>query len=156
MPWCPKCKTEYREGFKVCNDCGNELTEKLGEENKEEETEKVLCKACSDRYNELVEGPEAKEEEETEKTLHKSCKKNESGKYLEPLSLFAGIIIIFFAPVLSYWLTRSYFIPDTPGIHTYDPEHFKWMLNAQLYAILLIGVIVCVPGIAYYFKNRRS
>ena len=25
MPWCPKCKTEYREGFKVCADCGSEL-----------------------------------------------------------------------------------------------------------------------------------
>lgn len=27
MPWCPKCKTEYREGFKVCADCGSELVE---------------------------------------------------------------------------------------------------------------------------------
>lgn len=25
MPWCPKCKTEYREGFTVCADCGSEL-----------------------------------------------------------------------------------------------------------------------------------
>ena len=25
MPWCPKCKTEYREGFQVCADCGSEL-----------------------------------------------------------------------------------------------------------------------------------
>lgn len=25
MPWCPKCKTEYREGFRVCADCGSEL-----------------------------------------------------------------------------------------------------------------------------------
>ena len=22
MPWCPKCKTEYREGFDICADCG--------------------------------------------------------------------------------------------------------------------------------------
>lgn len=27
MPWCPKCKTEYREGFTVCADCGSELVE---------------------------------------------------------------------------------------------------------------------------------
>lgn len=27
MPWCPKCKTEYREGFSVCADCGSELVE---------------------------------------------------------------------------------------------------------------------------------
>lgn len=25
MPWCPKCKTEYRDGFMVCADCGSEL-----------------------------------------------------------------------------------------------------------------------------------
>lgn len=25
MPWCPKCKNEYREGIKVCADCGAEL-----------------------------------------------------------------------------------------------------------------------------------
>lgn len=27
MPWCPKCKNEYREGIKVCADCGCELVE---------------------------------------------------------------------------------------------------------------------------------
>ena len=29
MPWCPKCKNEYREGIKVCADCGIELVERL-------------------------------------------------------------------------------------------------------------------------------
>lgn len=29
MPWCPKCKNEYREGIKVCADCGMELVETL-------------------------------------------------------------------------------------------------------------------------------
>ena len=28
MPWCPKCKSEYREGFTVCADCGCQLVEK--------------------------------------------------------------------------------------------------------------------------------
>lgn len=27
MPWCPKCKSEYREGFTVCADCGCNLVE---------------------------------------------------------------------------------------------------------------------------------
>ena len=27
MPWCPKCKSEYREGFTMCADCGNQLVE---------------------------------------------------------------------------------------------------------------------------------
>ena len=25
MLWCPVCKTEYREGFTVCSDCGTVL-----------------------------------------------------------------------------------------------------------------------------------
>lgn len=25
MPWCPKCKNEYREGIQICADCGCEL-----------------------------------------------------------------------------------------------------------------------------------
>lgn len=27
MPWCPKCKSEYREGFTICADCGCQLVE---------------------------------------------------------------------------------------------------------------------------------
>lgn len=27
MPWCPKCRSEYRQGFTVCADCGCELVE---------------------------------------------------------------------------------------------------------------------------------
>lgn len=27
MPWCPRCKSEYREGFTICADCGCELVE---------------------------------------------------------------------------------------------------------------------------------
>lgn len=32
MPWCPKCKTEYREGFNVCSDCNIELVPELPQE----------------------------------------------------------------------------------------------------------------------------
>lgn len=29
MPWCPKCKNEYREGITVCADCGTPLVEDI-------------------------------------------------------------------------------------------------------------------------------
>ena len=36
MPWCPKCKSEYREKFTMCSDCGCELVKELeGDENQE-------------------------------------------------------------------------------------------------------------------------
>lgn len=37
MPWCPKCKEEYREGITVCAECGETLVEALEEEAVEEE-----------------------------------------------------------------------------------------------------------------------
>lgn len=35
MPWCPKCKVEYREGFTHCNDCGAELVNEPENNSKE-------------------------------------------------------------------------------------------------------------------------
>lgn len=32
MPWCPSCKTEYREGIEKCADCGSILVNSLNEE----------------------------------------------------------------------------------------------------------------------------
>lgn len=32
MPWCPKCKTEYRDGFEECADCKVALVDELPEE----------------------------------------------------------------------------------------------------------------------------
>ncbi|MBE5962889.1 MAG: zinc ribbon domain-containing protein [Lachnospiraceae bacterium] len=32
MPWCPKCKNEYKEGVTVCADCGEPLVDKLPDE----------------------------------------------------------------------------------------------------------------------------
>ena len=32
MPYCPECKTEYREGIKICSDCGIELVDALPED----------------------------------------------------------------------------------------------------------------------------
>lgn len=37
MPWCPKCKNEYRDGFTTCVDCGTELVKELDETNDYEE-----------------------------------------------------------------------------------------------------------------------
>lgn len=32
MPWCPKCRNEYREGFTICPDCNIQLVDELQEE----------------------------------------------------------------------------------------------------------------------------
>lgn len=37
MPWCPKCKEEYREEFKRCSTCGSTLVAELPQEPEEQE-----------------------------------------------------------------------------------------------------------------------
>lgn len=34
MPFCPKCKAEYRKGFKICADCNEKLVDVLEEDKK--------------------------------------------------------------------------------------------------------------------------
>lgn len=63
MPWCPKCKTEYREGFTVCADCGSELVE---EEPAETPAEEVEWDAFSQYGNDA--GTEAENEDESNAT----------------------------------------------------------------------------------------
>ncbi len=42
MPWCPNCKTEYREGIEKCADCGSYLVKSLNEEERIEESCSLL------------------------------------------------------------------------------------------------------------------
>lgn len=63
MPWCPKCKSEYREGFTVCADCGSELTE-------EEPVEEIVSEQelSQDSESMLFEMPQEIWEERPEDT----------------------------------------------------------------------------------------
>ena len=42
MPWCPKCKTEYREGITVCADCKTELVAEYREALLQDATEMLV------------------------------------------------------------------------------------------------------------------
>ena len=42
MPWCPKCKAEYREGFTECSTCHVPLVDTLPEEKEAPEREKFV------------------------------------------------------------------------------------------------------------------
>jgi len=39
MPWCPKCRAEYRQGFKICSDCNTDLVDELEQIKKNSGTE---------------------------------------------------------------------------------------------------------------------
>lgn len=62
MPFCPKCRCEYREGFTVCSDCGEKLVsylpadEKSGEQG--EKSDNInwipIARLTSHQYAEMV------------------------------------------------------------------------------------------------------
>ena len=84
MPWCPKCKTEYREGFRVCADCGGELVD---EEQFRELEEKQLsagaaqaCLAEALAYAAELETQPENLEEDTEPEGHEAeCDSEQDG-----------------------------------------------------------------------------
>lgn len=55
MPWCPKCKTEYREGFTTCADCNVELVEELETLGKTNDYEEVIALEEETTAKKLVE-----------------------------------------------------------------------------------------------------
>ncbi|MFH2035482.1 MAG: zinc ribbon domain-containing protein [Candidatus Zixiibacteriota bacterium] len=60
MPFCPKCRAEYREGFTFCSDCDEELIDELVPEDNEflEEEMKdwvALVRLTSPQYAEMIE-----------------------------------------------------------------------------------------------------
>lgn len=51
MPWCPKCKCEYREGFEICADCNSILVAEIGEKTEklqENDKEMYLTNVCDE------------------------------------------------------------------------------------------------------------
>ncbi|SET58650.1 Putative signal transducing protein [Natronincola peptidivorans] len=58
MPWCPKCKLEYRDGFEKCNDCKIDLIEELEKHEKEAivfDTEVLLTSVTDHIHADIIE-----------------------------------------------------------------------------------------------------
>lgn len=64
MPWCPKCKEEYREGVTVCAECGETLVESLDEETlKEGDYEEAAAKEEADEEETVADTEEMDDDE---------------------------------------------------------------------------------------------
>ena len=44
MPWCPTCRSEYREGFTQCADCGADLVDELPPEAEKAVPSSFVCR----------------------------------------------------------------------------------------------------------------
>ncbi|HEY5586109.1 MAG TPA: DUF2007 domain-containing protein [Ruminiclostridium sp.] len=60
MPWCPKCRSEYEQGIKICKDCEIELVEQLDEvtveESQDYDKEAYLTTAANSIEAGMIEG----------------------------------------------------------------------------------------------------
>lgn len=97
---------------------------------------------CSDCKCELIELPKIVKNG----TSHK--------RWLTIIPFIIGILLVLFSPMLSFYFTSSYFLPNGSG--QYINEQFTWMLNAYHYSFLLVGGILWLACILYWFKNYRS
>lgn len=76
MPWCPKCKSEFRSGFTVCNSCGVRLVDRLSD------LDKISAASISEEQS-------ADEADENTVLLHPSSRRRRA------LGVLRGLIILF-------------------------------------------------------------
>lgn len=74
MPFCPKCRTEYREGFNICADCQVALVDKLPkyEENMEYELVPTEINSTSLKYITVFVSDESEEADMVKRVLNEN------------------------------------------------------------------------------------
>lgn len=143
MPWCPKCKTEYRAGVKCCSDCGCELVEtqktlrqiSFGEKEEMEELAKFLTFSG-------ISDVEIKAEEEPLHTLFVDRKDEEK----------AGKLTAVFQQQKQQELaTESVEVREIPASPYEDSAAKAEDNRSSAYTLLLVGILgmlVIVLGLA--------
>lgn len=98
MPWCPKCKSEYRQGFTVCADCGSKLSEEKPVEISAPDRQNAWEKAQFPQQFTSQEIPEAQGDESPKGSLYQSnsqrADENRSSAWVLLIVGFLGLIAV--------------------------------------------------------------
>lgn len=122
MPWCPKCKTEYREGFLVCADCGSELVEEESYEASAQEklddflTQERLLEEETKEAEDTVERPTGRGTAFYQDSAERASDNRSSGWILLIIG-FLGIIVLILGMVgiLPFHFGNSYLFYGVMG-----------------------------------------
>ncbi|QAA33133.1 hypothetical protein [Clostridium manihotivorum] len=107
--------------------------------NSEYEEEYTICSDCNCELveKEVIEEPE-----------------NNNGKISKGFLFILAIVLILFSPIISFKLTLIYF--NLVDVQQYSAENFKWMLGAYHQSLLVVGIIICLHCILYFYKSHKS
>lgn len=145
MPWCPKCREEYREGISQCNECGAALIDKL------HPIEKIHINYCKEAY--VITVPDITCADVVESLLNSygipTCRiYREAGDYLSTIYRMTNFGIDIFVPDKSYQeaieiLHAEYedeFLMsfDLENEYDYKEELKKWYKRYQPMRIMLV------------------
>ncbi|MDD2400745.1 MAG: DUF2007 domain-containing protein [Clostridia bacterium] len=169
MPWCPKCKTEYREGFKECADCSEILVEHLIlNENNEDEIQECEWVLLFQTNNE--------NEAEVIDSLLKSSgiptlrKDRGAGGYLKIYMGMTTMGIDIYVPELYLKEAQPLIIPDKVNLHdsnitilnnkhtndnnisvsNFNTNHIK---NTRKNRVWIIIIFMILPGLIFMIIN---
>jgi len=111
-----------------CPECGSEYREGY--------------KTCSDCKCELIEVPDILTDDIQNSKILQNC--------LSVVLFILGLIFIFNSPIISHKLAYRYFFPGGNG--SCNPDDLIAMAQAYNYSLLLIGFLICLPCILYWYK----
>jgi hypothetical protein len=79
---------------------------------------------------------------------------NSNGKVSKAVLFIFAVILIIFSPIISFKLTLIYF--NLVDVQQYRDESFKWMLGAYHQSFLVVGIIICLHCMLYFYKSYKS
>jgi len=172
MPWCPSCKSEYKEGITICPDCNCELVETLhssssteGVALSEEEKEAIIRFLENEKMAELMTGEESEvtdissgkedktEEKETPKRTYRGEYQDSKAKAEDNKSSGLTLLVVGCLGIIFMALSMFEIIPfklyGSTGYMTYG-------VMGALFVLFLVMGFVSMRSSKVFAKEAES
>ena len=171
MPWCPKCKSEYREGFTICADCGSELVEELPAEKavndfQDGQSEEYMVRGAGESeaeetIREALDNPQMQESvldlvkklqgEETRKSVSAGVYQDSSEKANDNKSSAWMLLILGIAGLIVVILGTTKILPINFG-----NSYLFYGVMGAIFILFVVGGIVSMKNAKFFEKKAES